>query len=98
MQIGLPSVPKDRQLVVTTRPDNKLAVFNWLDGRLSAWVLPNEKVLASLICEATRKGRFPGVYPIVQGWIHVWVLEKEQIRRFHRLAKVYEVQDQDEVD
>ncbi|RLE83341.1 MAG: hypothetical protein DRJ41_05020 [Thermoprotei archaeon] len=82
--------PVERRLTVTKK-DGRILVF-WREGergKLRAWEFPNEDVFVETLCEAT-KDRFPGLWTFFP-FAAVYVLTKQQARRFVRLSQRYEV-------
>ena len=82
--------PEERRLLVVPREDGRIGVLNRFNGTLRGWVMDN-KIFADLLVAATRNGAMPGVFPTPFGVI--WVLQKDQVRKFHRLARHFEIRD-----
>jgi hypothetical protein len=84
--------PVDRVLNITPTPDGIIIVQNELDGRLRTWMIPSIETLRWLIHEATAGETPPRIYHPPP--LNSIVLEKEQVERFHIVARPYEIKTQ----
>jgi hypothetical protein len=84
--------PADRVLNITPTPDGIIIVQNEWDGRLRTWMIPSIETLWCLIYKAT-VGEMP---PRIYHQLNSIVLEREQVERFHIVARTYEVKTQNE--
>ena len=82
-----------RVLNITPTPDGVVIVQNEWDGMLRRWMIPSIATLRWLIHEATVGETPPRIYHPPLNSI---VLEREQIERFHIVARPYEVKTQNE--
>jgi hypothetical protein len=85
----------ERVLNITPTPDGIIIVQNEYDGRLKTWMIPSLKTLRWLIYEATAGEKPPRIYHPPLNSI---VLEREQIERFHIMARPYEIKTRYEGD
>jgi hypothetical protein len=81
--------PVDRVLNITPTPDRIVVVQNEWDGRLRTWMIPSIATLRWLIYEATAGETPPRIYHLPS--LNSIVLEREQIERFHIVARPYEI-------
>jgi hypothetical protein len=80
-----------RVLSITPTPAGVVIVQNEWDGRLRTWMVPSVATLRWLIHEATVGETPPRIYHPPLNSI---VLEREQIERFHIVARTYEIKTQ----
>jgi hypothetical protein len=81
-----------RVLNITPTPDGVMVVQNEWDGRLRTWMIPSVATLRWLIYEATAGETPPRIYHLPP--FNSIVLEREQVERFHIVARPYEVKTQ----
>jgi len=80
-------------LVLVNQPEGKISVLvkhkaNKDDeGKLRLFILPDITTFAKMI--PSLKGRVPAVFPLPFG--SLWVLERQQINKFIRIAKKWEI-------
>jgi hypothetical protein len=86
--------PVERVLNITPTPDGVVVVQNEWDGRLRTWMIPSIETLRWLIHEATVGETPPRIYHLPS--LNSIVLEREQIERFHIVARPYEIKTQNE--
>jgi hypothetical protein len=86
--------PVERVLNITPTPDGIVVVQNEWDGRLRTWMMPSIETLRWLIYEATVGETPPRIYHLPP--LNSIVLEREQIERFHIVARPYEIKTQNE--
>jgi hypothetical protein len=84
--------PVDRVLNITPTPDGIIIVQNEWDGRLRTWMIPSITTLRWLIHEATVGETPPRIYHLPP--LNSTVLEREQVERFHIVARPYEIKTQ----
>ncbi|MDT7879072.1 MAG: hypothetical protein RQ862_11045 [Candidatus Caldarchaeales archaeon] len=84
--------PVDRVLNITPTPDGVVIVQNECDDRLRTWMIPSIATLRWLIHEATAGETPPRIYHLPP--LNSIVLEREQIERFHIVARTYEIKTQ----
>jgi hypothetical protein len=84
--------PVDRVLNITPTPDGIIIVQNEWDGRLRTWMIPSIETLRWLIYEATTGETPPRIYHLPPP--NSIVLEREQVERFHIVARPYEIKTQ----
>jgi hypothetical protein len=88
--------PVDRALNITPTPDGRIIVQNEYEGRLKTWIIPSASTLRWLIYEATAGETPPRIYHLPP--LNAIVIEREQVERFHMIARPYEVKiDSEEV-
>jgi hypothetical protein len=83
-----------RVLSITPTPDGVVVVQNVWDGGLRTWMVPSVAALRWLICEATAGETPPRIYHPPP--LNSIVPEREQIERFHIVARTYEIKAQNE--
>jgi hypothetical protein len=86
--------PVDRVLNITPTPDGIIIVQNEWDGRLRTWMIPSIATLRWLIHEATVGETPPRIYHLPP--LNSTVLEREQVERFHIVARPYEIKTRNE--
>jgi hypothetical protein len=86
--------PVERVLNITPTPDGIVVVQNEWDGRLKTWMIPSIATLRWLIHEATAGETPPRIYHLPP--LNSTVLEREQIERFHIVARPYEIKTRNE--
>jgi hypothetical protein len=74
-----------RILNITPTPGGVMVVQNEWDGRLRTWMIPSIETLRCLIYEATAGERGPRIYHPTP--LNSIVLEREQVERFHIVAR-----------
>ena len=84
--------PVDRVLNITPTPDGVVIVQNECDDRLRTWMIPSIATLRWLIHEVTAGETPPRIYHLPP--LNSIVLEREQIERFHIVARTYEIKTQ----
>jgi hypothetical protein len=84
--------PVERVLNITPTPDGIIIVQNEWDGRLRTWMIPSIATLRWLIHEATAGETPPRIYHLPP--LNSIVLEREQVERFHIVARPYEIKTQ----
>jgi hypothetical protein len=72
-----------------------MVVQNECDGRLRTWMIPSITTLRCLIYEATAGERGPRIYHPTP--LNSIVLEREQVERFHIVARPYGIKTDGEV-
>jgi hypothetical protein len=88
--------PVDRVLNITQTPDGSVIVQNEYEGRLKTWIIPSTSTLSWLIYEAMAGETPPRIYHLPP--LNAIVIEREQVERFHMIARPYEVKiDSEEV-
>jgi hypothetical protein len=83
-----------RVLNITPTPDGVVIVQNEWDGRLKTWMIPSIETLRWLIHEATAGETPPSIYHLPP--LNSIVLEREQVERFHIVARPYEIKTRNE--
>jgi hypothetical protein len=83
-----------RALNITPTADGVVIVQNEWDGRLRTWMIPSFETLRWLIHEATA-GETPARICHLPP-LNSIVLEREQVERFHVVARPYEIKTQNE--
>jgi hypothetical protein len=78
-----------RVLNITPTPDGVVIVQNEWDARLRTWMIPPIATLRWLIHGATIGETPPRIYHLPS--LNSIVLEREQIERFHIVARPYEI-------
>jgi hypothetical protein len=86
--------PVDSVLNITPTPDGVVVVQNECDDRLRTWMIPSIETLRWLIYEATVGETPPRIYHLPP--LNSVVLEREQVERFHIVARPYEIKTQNE--
>jgi hypothetical protein len=86
--------PIERVLNITPTADGVVVVQNEWDGRLKTWMIPSIETLRWLIHEATAGETPPRIYHLPP--LNSTVLEREQIERFHIVARPYEIKTRNE--
>jgi hypothetical protein len=86
--------PVERVLNITPTPDGIIIVQNEWDGSLRTWMIPSFETLRWLIHEATAGETPPRIYHLPP--LNSIVLEREQIERFHIVARTYEIKTRNE--
>ncbi len=86
--------PVDRVLNITPTPDGIIIVQNEWDGSLRTWMIPSFETLRWLIHETTAGETPPRIYHLPP--LNSIVLEREQIERFHIIARTYEIKTRNE--
>jgi hypothetical protein len=81
-----------RVLNITPTPDGVVIVQNEWDGRLRTWMIPSFETLRWLIHEATAGEKPSRIYHLPP--LNSIVPEREQIERFHIVARTYEIKTQ----
>lgn len=77
-----------RGILVTKKVGKMVSVLIKDNDKLRLFEL-DEDVLISSIVNATKKGRIPGIFNTPVGIL--WVLEKEQMRKWVRSVEMFEV-------
>jgi hypothetical protein len=83
-----------RALNITSTQDGVVIVQNGWDGRLRTWTIPSIETLRWLIYEATAGETGPRIYHLPPP--NSIVLEREEVERFHIVARPYEIKTQNE--
>ena len=86
--------PVERVLNITPTPDGVVIVQNECDSRLRTWMIPSIETLRWLIYEAMVGETPPRIYHLPP--LNSTVLEREQVERFHIVARPYEIKTQNE--
>jgi hypothetical protein len=81
-----------RVLNITPTPDGVVIVQNEWDGGLRTWMIPSIETLRWLIYEATVGETPPRIYHLPP--LNSIVLEREEVERFHIVARPYEIKTQ----
>jgi hypothetical protein len=81
-----------RALNITSTQDGVVIVQNGWDGGLRTWMIPSIATLRWLIHEATAGETPPRIYHLPP--LNSIVPEREQIERFHIVARPYEIKTQ----
>jgi hypothetical protein len=82
-------VAAGRVLNITLTADGVVVVQNEWDGMLRRWMIPSFETLRWLIYEATAGETPPRIYHLPP--LNSIVLEREQVERFHIVARPYEI-------